>query len=310
MSSPAERFEQFLKHGGIADLSERVQLRLTGNDRVRYLNGQVTINVLRLQPGEIRPACVTTAKGKLCADVFVLAEGDALVIDAEASLKETLAARLGRYIIADDVTIDDTSDQMRLVHLLGPAAARADLAALPRAAHATRFGRTGLDLRLGSDEFRRIWDAVSAEACVLDEPLLEALRIEAGIPRWGYELDEDTLPPEARLDRTHIDYDKGCYIGQEVISRLKSIGHVNRTLTGLVAATAEPLAAGLRLFDPDKPAREIGQLTSAAWSFALDRPVALGYLKRGSPTGELLARAADESGAGRVVRTQDLPLVS
>jgi folate-binding protein YgfZ len=310
MSSPAERFEQFLKQGGIADLSDRVQLRLTGTDRVRYLNGQVTINVLRMTPGEIRPACITTAKGKLCADVFVRAESDGLVIDAEASLKEKLSARLNRYIIADDVTIDDLSGQIRLVHLLGPAAARADLAALPGAAQASRFGPAGLDLRLGSDEFHRVWDAVSAEAHVLDEALLESLRIEAGIPRWGFELDEDTLPPEARLDQTHIDYDKGCYVGQEVISRLKSIGHVNRCLTGFVATTAEPLAAGWRLFDPDNAAREIGQLTSTAWSFALDRPVALGYLKRGSPTGELLARAADESGAGRVVHSRDLPLVS
>jgi folate-binding protein YgfZ len=309
MSGPAERFDQFVRQGGIADLSDRVQLRLTGTDRVRYLNGQVTINVLRMAPGEIRPACITTAKGKLCADVFVLAESEALVIDAEPSLKETLPARLSRYIIADDVTVDDVSGEVRLVHLLGPAAARADLAALPGAARANRFGPAGLDLRLGSDEFHRVWDAVSAEACVLDEPLLESLRIEAGIPRWGFELDEDTLPPEAGLDRTHIDYDKGCYIGQEVISRLKSIGHVNRALTGFVAATPEPLAAGLRLFDPDNAAREIGRLTSTAWSFALDRPIALGYLKRGSPTGELLARAADESGPGRVVRTRDLPFV-
>jgi glycine cleavage system aminomethyltransferase T len=85
---------------------------------------------------------------------------------------------------------------------------------------------------------------------------------------------------------------------------------VNRRLTGFVAATPEPLAAGMRLFDPGNHAREIGQLTSAGWSFTLDRPVALGYLKRGSPTGELLARATDESGAGRFVRTHDLPLVS
>jgi len=310
MSSPVERFDQFRKHGGIADLSNRVQLRLTGSDRVRYLNGQVTINILRLASGETRPACVTTAKGKLCADVFVLAQSDALWIDADATLRETLPARLDRYIVADDVTIDDLSGQMRLVHLLGPVALRSELVGLPNAARASRFGRAGLDLRLGVDEYHRLWDTVSAEACVLDESMLECLRIEAGIPRWGYELDEDTLPPEAGLDRSHIDYDKGCYIGQEVISRLKSIGHVNRHLTGFVAATTEPLSADLRLFDPANLTREVGQLTSATWSFALDSPVALGYLKRGSPTGELLARAAEEIGTGRVVCPRDLPLVS
>jgi folate-binding protein YgfZ len=265
---------------------------------------------LRLAAGETRAACVTTAKGKLCADVFVLAQNDALWIDADAIVRETLPVRLSRYIVADDVTIDDLSGQARLIHLLGPIAERAELAGLPCAARASRFGRAGLDLRLELDKYRRIWDAVSVEASILDESLLESLRIEAGIPRWGYELGEDTLPPEAGLDRSHIDYDKGCYIGQEVISRLKSIGHVNRHLTGFVAASAEPLIAGLHLFDPGNPTRELGHLTSAAWSFALDRPVALGYLKRGSPTGELLARALDESGAGRVVCTRDLPLVS
>ena len=144
----------------------------------------------------------------------------------------------------------------------------------------------------------------------LSEPLLESLRIEAGIPRWGRELDENTLPPEAGLERTHIDYAKGCYIGQEVISRLKSIGHVNRRLVGFVAAENEPLKPGLRLFAPDNDAAEIGTLTSAAWSFALEKPVALGYLKRGSPMGELPAREAGDTGPARTVFAQELPLIS
>jgi folate-binding Fe-S cluster repair protein YgfZ len=169
--------------------------------------GQVTINVLRLAPGEVRPACVTTAKGKLCADASSLAENDALVIDADAVLNETLPARLNRYIVADDVTINDVTGQVQFVHLLGPAAARMDLAALPvppgpalwsRRARPSAWDRR-VSPRLGGGR---------AEASVLDEPLLESLRIEAGIPRWGRELDEDTLPPEAGSINTHIDYDK------------------------------------------------------------------------------------------------------
>ena len=303
MSDLAERYRSFLQRGGVADISDRVKLRLTGADRVRFLNGQITANVVRLTPGAARPACVTTAKGRLCADIFVHASADALFVDADAAVRETLLPRLERYIISDDVTLDDVSDELRLVHLIGPAAERPGV-------RANRFGRPGLDLWLGSVEFEKVWDELSATFCVLDESLCESLRIEAGIPRWGRELDENTLPPEAGLERTHIDYDKGCYIGQEVISRHKSIGRVNRQLVGFTASEKPALMAGMRVFPPGGDSAEIGMLTSAAWSFALEKSAALGYLKRGSPMGELLARADGEPGPGCIVRAQELPLFS
>ena len=175
---------------------------------------------------------------------------------------------------------------------------------------ARRFGREGADFLLPVDDAAELLAAWQTAHVALDESLLETLRIEAGIPRWGRDIGEDTLPPEAGLDRTHIDYHKGCYIGQEVISRLKSIGHVNRRLAGFLALDDTPLAPSMRLFSPDSDAAEIGVLTSAAWSFALEKPAALGYLKRGSPMGELLARAVGETGPGRIVRAQELPLTS
>ena len=307
MSEIADRYRRFLEVGGVADLSDRVKLRLTGADRVRYLNGQVTANVQKLAPGEVRPACVTTAKGRLCADIFVHATADALFVDADAAVRETLPPRLERYIISDDATLDDVSEEFRLLHLLGAAMDHPGIC--ERAAFSSRvnrFGRTGLDVWLAAADLAPL----SASFPILDEPILESLRLEAGIPRWGRELDENTLPPEAGLERTHIDYAKGCYIGQEVISRLKSIGHVNRRLAGFVAMENGALQPGLRLFAPDNDAAEIGTLTSAAWSFALEKPVALGYLKRGSPMGELLAREPGETGRGRIVFAQELPLTS
>ena len=129
MSDLAERYRGFLERGGIADLSDRVKLRLTGADRVRYLNGQITANVARISPGEARPACDTTAKGRLCADIFVHATADALFVDADAAVRETLPPRLERYIISDDAALDDVSAEMRLVHLLGPAAERSGVRA-------------------------------------------------------------------------------------------------------------------------------------------------------------------------------------
>ena len=311
MSESDARYRSFVARGGVADFSERVKVRLTGADRVRYLNGQITANVLKLAPGVARSACVTTAKGRLCADVFIHATTDALFLDADAAVRETLPPRLDHYIISDDVVLEDVSNEMHLLHLVGEAIERADLfegAALT--SHANRLGRPGLDVWIDTAVFAKVWDALAGVFAVLDESLIESMRIEAGIPRWGCELDENTLPPEAGLERTHIDYDKGCYVGQEVISRLKSIGHVNRRLAGFLAPDKMPLTTGMQLFRPGADSGEIGVLTSAGWSFALEKSCALGYLKRGSPMGELLARNTGEPGPGRIVFAQELPLTS
>jgi folate-binding protein YgfZ len=143
---------------------------------------------------------------------------------------------------------------------------------------------------------------------VLSPEDIENLRIERGIPRWGGELDENTLPPEAGLDRTHIDYHKGCYIGQEVISRIKSIGHVNRRLAGFVSTTGARLDSESSIVPAASPDGEpCGVLTSAGWSFALEKPVALGYLRRSAPPGEYLARPAAPKAEPVPVVVCDLP---
>lgn len=308
MSSAALSAARFSSEGGWADLSGRLQLKLTGADRVRYLNGQVTANVQRLEPGKALPACVTTAKGRLCGDVFIHATADALWIDAEASLRETLPARLERYIIADDAVLAEVGGEVGLLHLMGPLASRPiDPDAVLAVAQANRFGEPGLDVLLPAGALDGFRAGLAAEMPELDAAFLEGLRVAAGIPRWGFELDEHTLPPEAGLERTHIDYHKGCYIGQEVISRLKSIGHVNRRLVRLTAEGPAPLEAGLVLHPSEPGAPAAGVITSAAWSFALDRPMGLGYLKRAVPCGVLLARAADAPAGGRPVQAQELP---
>jgi folate-binding protein YgfZ len=306
-AADAATYREFQARGGVVDLSDRTQLLLTGPDRVRYLNGQVTSDVRKLQTGQTQPACVTTAKGKLCADIVITAHEDVLFVDAEGSLRETLLARLERYIVADEVEIRDVTEEYALLHYINteppPAAA-----ATGRVVPARRFGRDGWDLRILRADLAKDPEAFRSGVEV-DTALAEVLRIEAGVPRWGYELDENTLPPEAGLDQTHIDYHKGCYIGQEVISRLRSVGHVNRQLTGFVAQGDTPLTTGLRLFASADDTASIGLLTSAAYNFALEKPIALGYLKRGSPAGALLARPEGANGPDAVVTAQTLPFV-
>ncbi len=311
MSTTRESYELLKQRGGVIDLSARTKLQFTGPDRVRYINGQVTNNVTRLKTGESLPACVTTAKGKLSADVIISAGLDSLLVDADPELRETLHARLERYIIADDVTQEDVTDDFALFHLLGGEAP--DPATLPgsaRVLQTRRFGEDGIDILVPSADAETVRAQLTATRPLLDEELVEILRIERGIPRWGHELKEDTLPPEAHLESTHIDYHKGCYIGQEVISRLRSVGHVNRQLLGFTSTGGEPLAAGMRLFAPADPTKQIGVLTSAAWSFAVEKPVALGYLRRGSPTDDLLALPADAEAPAIHVTARELPFTS
>lgn len=297
-------YREFQQRGGVVDLASRLKLLFTGEDRVRYLHGQLTANLLNPQKNKgVLPACVTTAKGKLCADVFVSFGPSGILLDAEPNVADTLPARMERYIVADDVTMEEATDRVAIVHVIGvPLEQIAAFAPLP----ANRFGIEGFDI---FPPFRAdlppIWEKLTAEIPVLSDDLLEVLRIERGVPRWGRELGEDTLPPEAGLDRTHIDYHKGCYIGQEVISRLKSVGHVNRQLTGFVADA--PIPAGASIASGEQ---KCGEITSATWSFALERPIALGYLRRSAPRAALLAQPAEPGAEPVPITACDLPFTT
>ncbi len=306
----AEIYARIGTHGAVADVP-RAKIKLTGGDRVRYLNGQVSNDVRKLIPEAAMHACLMTAKGKMCADVFISAAPDYLLIDAEPSLRESLAARLERYIISDDVTLDDVTDELTLIHIIGDSAPGgiADDAVSPLKSR--RYGRDGRDLFLNREDLARTWPALIEKLPAIDEEMLEILRIEAGIPRWGRELGEDTIPVEAGLDKTAIDYHKGCYIGQEVISRLKSIGHVNKELRGYISLDGKPLAPGMRLHAPGDPGKDAGWLTSATFSFALEKPVALGYVKRGTTPGTLNTRSQNEAGDQDAcsVQVKELPII-
>jgi folate-binding protein YgfZ len=319
MNVSVEECRTFRERGGVVDLASRVKLLFKGGDRIRYLNGQLTANVAAAKCPSVFPACVTTAKGRMCADVFVSIGPSGVLVDADAAVADTLPARMERYIIADDVTMEDATESIAIVHFLG--AKMDDVPEEIRAAlvPSNRFGIAGHDW---FPPFRKdlppVWERITARLPVLSDSLLDLVRIERGVPRWGRELDENTLPHEAGLDRTHIDFHKGCYIGQEVISRLRSVGHVNRELRGFVSADGVLPAAGARIFsvadaarvgDAANPAREIGQLTSTAFSFALDRHIALGYLRRDAAGGEFLAVMPDASDAPVRIAAHQLPFI-
>ena len=292
-------YSEIKSRGAIVDLSSRAQFQLAGADRLRYLNGQVSNDVRKLKADASLYACVMTAKGKMCADVFISPGADFFRVDTESSLRESLAARLERYIIADDCELSDVTDQSALFFEIPPAGSPAP-AGLVRS---TRFGMEGFDHVVSREAAEATWNRLSAERLILDEQMVETIRIENGVPRWGLDLDENVIPMEAGLEQTAIDFNKGCYIGQEIVSRIKSVGHVNRRLCGFLSDS--PLAPGMQLLDDSlKPA---GILTSATFSFAFQKPIALGYLKRGVGMGVLTARSS--SGPDCLLQPKELPFI-
>lgn len=298
--------------GAFFDLSPRVKLRVTGADAFRFLNGQISNDLRKAAANVAIQASVLSAKGKLNASVFVSVESDSFLLDADPEVREELPARIERYIIADDVQIQDVTDQFALFHITGeqPAASPRAL----RTVAANRFGCPGWDVWAERAQAGQVREGLSAILAFCNEECAEILRIERGIPRWGRELTNEIIPTEANLEAASIDYSKGCYIGQEVISRIKMSGQTNKRLCGLVSISGTPLQPGMRLVpDNDDDGKEAGWITSAAHSSRLGKEIALGYVKRGfnSVGSRFQARPSENSGDDRKVPVElvELPFV-
>jgi len=285
------------ERGAFFDLSVRVKLRITGADAFRFLNGQISNDLRKATADFAIQASVLNAKGKLNANVFISTDADSFVLDADPEVREELPARIERYIIADDVQIEDVTNRFAIFHVTGqvqPGTFRAS-----RIVRANRFDGDGWDIWLEREELERARQELSATCVFCDDECAEIFRIEHGIPRWGRELTDQIIPTEANLESTSIDYSKGCYIGQEVISRIKMSGQTNKRLCGLISISGAPLQAGMRLISSEDDAKEIGWITSAARSPRLEKEIALGYVKRGfnSVGTRLQALPLKDSGA-------------
>jgi folate-binding protein YgfZ len=313
---------------GVLDLSFRSRICLTGADRARFLHGQVTNDVNRLRAGEGSYAAITTAKGKMESDLNIYALQDELLLDFEPGLTQKISQRLEKFIVSDDVQVVDVAPLYGLLSVQGPKAGEvvkalgifSELPAtefqsikindgmlgeiyLMNQSRAARPGSAGVppasfDLFVPTDSLGAVADkliaaakSVGGRACGWDA--LEIARIEAGIPRYGADMDESNIPLECGVESRAVSYKKGCYIGQEVINRIHSIGHVNKELRGLrLADDLNTLPAkGEKLFHDGK---EVGHVTSAVKSPALSATIALGYVRReaNAPGTELVLHSA------------------
>lgn len=266
-------FHQITTSGAAVNLSHRAKFQLTGTDRVRYLNGQVTNDVRRATTTQALYACVTDAKGRIAGDVFIRATADSLLLDAEAESRETLALRLERYIVADDVELADVTEAWQLWHVFGGAEAPAD------AVKSNRFGSEGFDLWLPADAAAPTFD----ETAVLSDEDAETWRILHKIPRWPNELNPETFPPEAGLMERAMDFSKGCYIGQEILSRIKTTGKMPREM--LAFETDGEVNSG----DDIHADKTVGKVTSTALHPLTGIRIGLGMVRQGTTGSDLTA---------------------
>ena len=267
------------------DLGQPTILEFRGPDAVRFLNGQLTQDVRRVSGQEISlPSCVTDSKGRLQFRVNLLEiHAGVLWVTGLAEWAENLEARLTRYLIADDVEVANLSETHRLSHFIGsPGTAPAGVIAR----ESKRYGISGMDWWMPCDQAIKFPDGMDE----LEGDVLEALRISQKVPAWGRELLEGMLPPEALLEETDISYNKGCYIGQEVISRIKSAGKVNKYLTHLTFDAEIQLVPGPL---ENAQGQVIGELTSVSPIAKGPLRDALGFVKRGAT--EVFFRSLDEA---------------
>jgi folate-binding protein YgfZ len=212
---------------------------------------------------------------------------------------------LERYVIADDVELQDVTEQFSVFHVLSPQMADGAKRAI---VSVRRFAEPGWDIWSDAANHDAIQQQLAATFAFVDADAAEVIRIEDGIPRWGRELTQEIIPIEANLEEHTIDYDKGCYIGQEVISRMKMSGQTNKRLSGLVSLEDIPLQPGMKLAAPSANQKEAGWITSATRSERLGKEIALAYVKRGfNSTGTRLHALAPSTEKAIPVEVMSLP---
>ena len=274
------------------ELDGRTVFRVAGQDSVRWLHAMVTNHIAGLEPGHGCYAFLLNAQGRILADVNILRLPDHFLLDLEPEVRQAIFAHLDKHIIADDVILEDWSDRLVVIAVEGPRSAEA-LEGMGLPAPGTQFAHQQHDALLvarvsatGLPGFRifapvamreelheRIVRSGVPEA---DQQAVRTVRLEQGRPRYGEDITDQRLPHETQLLHA-VHFNKGCYLGQEIVERVRTRGQVHRLLVRLAIEGQDALPGGVRIMSGGQ---EVGEITSAAWSPALGRIVALGYVRR------------------------------
>ena len=304
------------------DRSSRARIVVSGADRATYLQGLLTNDIAALKAGQGCYAAYLTPQGRMISDLYAYELGDVMLITAARIVKDTLLAKFEQFIFSEDVQLGDVTDTFGQVAIVGPGAAAIAASIVDGVPEATlrelsengnvrgqfegdpaiviretATGEPGFDIYVEQKRLNALKQALRDKNVVeLDDGTADALRIEAGVPEFGRDMDDDTIPLEAGIEQRAISFTKGCYVGQEVIIRVLHRGHgrVARKLVGLTIEAPLPPSPGTSI---TVGGESIGRVTSSTVSPAVGKTVALGYVQR------------DHTEPGTAVTVGDAPAV-
>src|SRR6266496_33566 len=284
---------------GMIDFSSRGRLLVSGSEAVTFLNGLITNDMKTLSVNSWMPAAFPNVQGRLLAAIRIIHHDDGFLIDTEDATHDKVLKLLERYTLAGDFRVKDLTNETALLSIqgkqaeeivrpvLGERAAKVERQKVVTAElengndvtiiRATHTAEDGFDLFIEANDAEQLRKLlINASAQPVGPDVLETLRIEAGIPRYGIDMDESSVVTETNLDDA-VSFTKGCYIGQEIIVRIRHRGHVAKKLTGLLLEGEVECENGARILSADR--KEIGRVTSCTFSPQLKCPLALGYVK-------------------------------
>ena len=290
-------------NAGIMDMSHRGKIRVSGKDRTKFLQNILSQDINKLTPGTGGHATLLNTKGHMLAYMRIYSDEDSFLIDTEPGETDKLIQILNRYLFREDVKIEDATLKYGLLTVQGPNSREiicrisgTDIKEMEECSHVnltinnincriartTYTGEEGYSIYAPWDSIHGVWETMGgSEITPFGHNAFETLRIEAGIPLYSIDMDEDTIPIEANLDHA-ISYTKGCYVGQETIARIKFKGHVNRTLTGFsIEGDIIPVKNDRIYTVTENTEHDIGVITSACFSPTLNKSIAIGYLRIG-----------------------------
>jgi tRNA-modifying protein YgfZ len=304
-AGPLKEYRSACESAAFFDRSYHAKVQITGPDAAAFLHNLCTNEIKGLEPGQGNEAFLTTGQAKIVAHVYIYREIDpaeilSFAMDAGPGMSDAVLKHLDRYLVSERAELRDRTKDLGQVHLAGPAAsiimdriADSTLPGLARLHTITaklggvqctvrrndRLAPAGYDLLCKAEEAPAMAKALhGAGAIPAGLEAYETLRVEAGTPVFGVDMDETNLPQEVGRIDTTISFTKGCYIGQETVARIRTYGHVNRSLVGLKLESNTLPPRGTKIHAGDK---EVGAVTSSVLSPRLETAIALAYLRRG-----------------------------
>ncbi len=315
---------------GIADLSHRGRLRVTGDDRIKWLQSVISNDILPLKPGQGLYSSFLTHKGKMLTYFLAYTLAESLMLEDAGEIGDTTFQALRKFLLyGTKAKMENCADTWGLLLVSGPKAAElikaafgADVSGLKPISFITHeiagqqallirteeTGEIDIEVLIPADGVVTVWERLQSAGQPMGlKPFgteaREMLRMEAGLPKAGPDLNEDIVPPEANLEGKAFSLSKGCYPGQEVVARMDTYGNVRRKLSGLVLKDSVIPTKGTKLFSGD---REVGWISSAVSSPSMGSVIALGFpLRDFSAPGTALT--VDINGTRHDATVQALP---